>query len=124
MITCPNCAWQNPTGSRFCENCGADLHALNRSQPPAPSSWPEPPTQSVRSNTEDADPMAPDWRMSPLPVEEPPPRKRRVWIWVLVIALLGCLTICVLSFTWLEHTDSGRNFQTRVADEETTQAGD
>jgi hypothetical protein len=43
---------------------------------------------------------------------------------VLVIALLGCLTICVLSFTWLEHTDSGRSFQTRVAEEETTQAGD
>lgn len=61
--------------------------------------------------------------MSPLPQEEPPAKKRRIWIWILVIALLGCLTICVLSFTWLEQTDSGRNFQTRVANEETKQAG-
>ena len=67
--------------------------------------------------------MSPGWRMSPLPTEDVPVQKRRIWIWVLVIALLGCLTICVLSFTWLEHTDSGRSFQTRVAEEETTQAG-
>ncbi len=61
--------------------------------------------------------------MSPLPPEEGPVKQRRIWIWVLVIALLGCLTICVLSFTWLEHTDSGRSFQTRVSEEQTTQAG-
>lgn len=62
--------------------------------------------------------------MSPLPAEDAPVQKRRIWIWVLVIALLGCLTICVLSFIVLEHTDTGRSFQTRVAEEETTQAGD
>lgn len=123
MITCPNCAWQNSANARFCENCGADLQALKRSQPQAASSWPEPPRQSPVYSTDEEDPTAPGWRMSPLPAEDAPVQKRRVWIWVLVIALLGCLTICVLSFTWLEHTDSGRSFQTRVAEEETTQAG-
>ena len=69
------------------------------------------------------DPNDPEWRMSPLPPEEVVRKQRRVWIWVLAIALLACLTLCVISFTWLEHTDSGRSFQTRVAQEETTQAG-
>lgn len=123
MITCPNCAWQNSANARFCENCGADLQALRRSEPQPASSWPEPPKQTSTFGSEDEDPNSPNWRMSPLPPEETPPQKRRIWIWVLVIALLGCLTICVLSFTWLEHTDSGRSFQTRVAEEETTQAG-
>jgi len=123
LITCPNCAWQNSSGARFCENCGADLQALKRSEPPAASSWPEPPRQSGAFGSGEEDPMSPGWRMSPLPTEDVPVQKRRIWIWVLVIALLGCLTICVLSFTWLEHTDSGRSFQTRVAEEETTQAG-
>jgi hypothetical protein len=124
LITCPNCAWQNVAGARFCENCGADLQVLNRSNPPAAQSWPEPPRQPFTNSAVEEDPTSPTWRMSPLPVEEAPVPKRRLWIWVLVIALLGCLTICVLSFTWLEHTDSGRSFQTRVAEEETTQAGD
>jgi hypothetical protein len=68
--------------------------------------------------------MAPDWRMSPLPEEELAKPRRRTWIWVLVIALLACLAVCVVSFAWLENTDSGRSFQTRVAEEELNQNGD
>ncbi|MEZ4531628.1 MAG: hypothetical protein R2835_00480 [Thermomicrobiales bacterium] len=70
------------------------------------------------------DPTSPDWRMAPLPEEEMPRQGRRVWIWVLVVALLVCLTFCVVSFGWLGYTDSGQNFQTRVAEEERNNAGD
>jgi hypothetical protein len=62
--------------------------------------------------------------MSPLPEEEVPPQQRRIWIWVVVAALLLCLSICVISFGWLEYTDSGHNFQTRVAEEELNQVND
>lgn len=61
--------------------------------------------------------------MAPLPQEEMPKQRRRIWIWVLVIALLGCLAFCALSFGWLTYTESGQNFQTRVAEEQTIQAG-
>ena len=61
--------------------------------------------------------------MAPLPADEEAPRQgRRLWIWVVVLALLGCLAVCVIGFTVLEYTDTGRDFQTRVAEEETTQA--
>jgi hypothetical protein len=59
--------------------------------------------------------------MAPLPAEELAPPKRRVWIWILVVALLACLAFCVVSFGWLEYTDSGHDFQTRVAEEELNQ---
>ncbi len=61
--------------------------------------------------------------MAPLPHEEPPQQKRRVWVWLLVFALLGCLAFCALSFGWLSYTDSGHNFQTRISEEQTIQAG-
>ena len=125
MITCPNCAWRNPAGSRFCENCGADLETLNRNAAQPQPSWPQPPRQDQYASTRpDEDPTAPDWRMSPLPEEEIPKQKRRTWIWLLVVALLACLAFCVVSFGWLEYTDSGHNFQTRVAEEELNQTGD
>jgi hypothetical protein len=62
--------------------------------------------------------------MSPLPEEEIPKQRRRTWIWLVVVALLACLAFCVVSFGWLEYTDSGHNFQTRVAEEELNQTGD
>ncbi len=62
--------------------------------------------------------------MSPLPEEEVPKQKRRTIVWLLVIALLACLAFCVVSFVWLEHTDSGQSFQTRVAEEDSNQGGD
>jgi len=62
--------------------------------------------------------------MAPLPQEEVPKPKRRTWVWLLVVALLGCLAFCVVSFGWLEYTNSGQNFQTRVAEEELNQTGD
>lgn len=123
MITCPNCAWQNAAGSRFCENCGADLQALGRSTPTAASSWPEPPRRTPGLGIGEIDPASPEWRMAPLPHEEPPKQKRRVWVWLVVFALLGCLVFCLLSFGWLTYTDSGHSFQTRISDEQTIQAG-
>ena len=125
MIICPNCAWRNAAGSRFCENCGADLEALNRNAPSQASSWPQQPRSdpNVASPSEE-DPTSPEWRMSPLPEEEAPKQKRRTIVWLLVIALLACLAFCVVSFGWLEYTDSGHNFQTRVAEEDRSKNGD
>ena len=62
--------------------------------------------------------------MSPLPEEEIPKQRRRMWVWLLVVALLGCLAFCVIAFGWLEYTDSGHNFQTQVAEDERNQIGD
>jgi hypothetical protein len=61
--------------------------------------------------------------MAPLPPEEAPQPKRRIWVWLLVFALMGCLAICVAGFLWLDQTDSGHNFQTRVAEEEKVNDG-
>lgn len=110
-------------GSRFCENCGADLETLNRTSPQS-QSWPQPGSASGAAFPSDEDPASPNWRMAPLPEEELPPSKRRIWVWVLVILLLACLTICVASFGWLGYTDSGQNFQTRVAEEERINSSD
>lgn len=61
--------------------------------------------------------------MAPLPAEEVAPPKRRLWVWLLVAALLACLVLCVASFTALEYTDTGRNFQTRVAEDQENSSG-
>jgi TRAP-type C4-dicarboxylate transport system permease small subunit len=61
--------------------------------------------------------------MAPLPPEEAaPPRGRRVWLWILAFFLFLCLIGCVGVFGWLGYTDSGRDFQTSVADRATEAA--
>jgi hypothetical protein len=58
--------------------------------------------------------------MAPLPQEEVATRRgRRVWLWVLSGLLLFCMLSCVAAFVWLGYTDSGKNFQTSVAERET-----
>lgn len=61
--------------------------------------------------------------MAPLPPEPPPDTGRRVWLWVVIGVLVACLLVCGASLAWLQYTDSGRDFQTRVAEEATQQAG-
>lgn len=123
LINCPNCAWRNPQGSRFCENCGADLQVLSRTpSSQQASSWPQPP-RSTSAGGSSEDPSSPEWRMAPLPAEEVAPPKRRLWVWLLVAALLACLVLCIASFTVLEYTDTGRNFQTRVAEDQENSSG-
>lgn len=91
MITCANCGYENPEGSRFCANCGASLLGTGRaggSVPPAPV-----------TDRSEIPPTSPEWRMSdpgPLP---PPPRRPR-WLWFLLGILGLCLLICVGLFVW------------------------
>jgi ferric-dicitrate binding protein FerR (iron transport regulator) len=130
--SCPNCGWSNNETNRYCENCGADLRHLtgddapvppadqprdpwSRSSPEGPQGWPAPASEEVP-------PSAPEWRMAPLPHEEPPSAGRRIWLWVVVALLVGCLAVCAVSLFWLQYTDSGQSFQTRVAEEATRQA--
>lgn len=62
--------------------------------------------------------------MAPLPAEEiPGQRGRRVWLWILCGLFLACLISCAVSLVWLGYTDSGKNFQTSVA-ERATETGD
>jgi len=118
VIACPNCGTMNQEGSRFCENCGADLRSLTVGQttppppaqpspppvfvpPPSSASGPPPPTFGPPPGTTaqpwDLPPTAPEWRMSSLPTEPPPQRKRRTWLWVL-IGLIGAIVICCCVF--------------------------
>lgn len=128
--SCPNCGWSNEDQNRFCENCGADfegMQAQGRTAESSTSGW-APPAQSetparTYGNAWEAPPSAPDWRMAPLPPEEMPGKRgRRVWLWVLTGLLLACLISCAGAFLWLGYTDSGKDFQTSVADRETETA--
>ncbi|MBI5935009.1 MAG: FHA domain-containing protein [Chloroflexi bacterium] len=54
MTVCPNCHFQNPIGSIFCADCGAQLatgdsptHSINTSKVTAPVGEPPPPVPSV-----------------------------------------------------------------------------
>ncbi|GIW04578.1 MAG: hypothetical protein KatS3mg059_1198 [Thermomicrobiales bacterium] len=139
MIACPNCGWSNEEGSRFCENCGADLRSLAQPSPPQPvaappSSQPSPPPAAPPPSVPPAPPQrpvgpseipptSPEWRMSPLPPEEVPPKRRRTWLWVLLGLVVALILCCVGFATWLEFTESGKNFQTAVVREATEQAG-
>ncbi len=140
MIACPNCGWSNEEGSRFCEHCGADLRSLAQPSPPQavtgptpvqpspgpgappPPVAPAPPPQRPLGPSE-IPPTSPEWRMSPLPPEELPPKRRRTWLWIVLGLFIALILCCVGTATWLEFTESGRNFQTAVVREATEQAG-
>jgi hypothetical protein len=46
----------------------------------------------------DLPPTSPDWRMSSLPSEPLPPKKRRTWLWVL-LGVIAAIVICCCAFT-------------------------
>jgi hypothetical protein len=122
---CPNCGWSNEDENRFCENCGAEfegMRAQGRESAPATATWGTPRPRPI--SPYEIDPTSEEWRMAPLPPEEPfKPRGRRLWLWFLSAILLVCLILCASGFIWLSYTDSGRNFQTAVAERETETAG-
>ena len=126
MKSCPNCGWSNDDQNRFCENCGADfegMRAQGRVAESSTSGWQpsaQQPTTQGYGGAWEAPPNAPDWRMAPLPPEEMPGgRGRRVWLWVLIGLLLVCVISCAGLVGWVGYTDSGKNFQTSVAERET-----
>jgi hypothetical protein len=124
--TCPNCGWSNEDQNRFCENCGADFSGLERQgQPPTEplSTWRTPSMSGSQPSSPspwEVPPGSPDWRMAPLPPEEAvATRGRRVWLWLLVGVLTVCVVTCAVSVYWLEYTESGRDFQTEMAERAT-----
>lgn len=68
----------------------AQYESERQATPPVTPSAPSAPREEIPD-----DPAAPEWRMAPLPPEEPP--KRRRWVWVLVgIVVLFVLLCCGL----------------------------
>jgi hypothetical protein len=135
VIACPNCGAQNQPGSRFCENCGADLRSLAVPTPqpptPEPSPPPTPPPAFVPPPSEsrvpwELPPTAPEWRMSSLPPEQPPPARRRTWVWVLIACIALIVLCCCGSIVWA-NTDSGQHWLerkgTQLSDYMTEEAG-
>lgn len=126
---CPNCGWSNEAENRFCENCGADFSGLaatgQRAATPT-STWSAPPqyeSSTAPQNPWEVPPASPDWRMAPLPAEEAvAPAGRRIWLWILGIFFLGCVLLCAGGGFWLGYTDSGKNFQTEVAERATEES--
>ena len=137
MIVCPNCGSSNQPVSRFCENCGADLRSLAGSPPPQPPQQPPldqppppfgapatppppvfvPPPVDARPPW-DLPPTSPDWRMSSLPPEPPPARKRRTWLWIL-LGLNAAIIICCCAFTVWASTageDTVQRWATEIND--------
>lgn len=62
----------------------------------------------------------PEWRMTSL--GPPPPQKRRLWLWILLIIIGLCVIACVAGFIWLGFTDSGQEFIENVEATATAQA--
>ncbi len=110
MVTqCANCGATNPSGSRFCAECGAALSPEVLDHQPA-SRLEAPLT---------AQPTDDEWRMSdagPLPER---PRRRRTLLWIVVGILAACLLICLGALVWLS-TGAGSewldDFTTQIAE--------
>ena len=144
MKTCTSCGNANLDRARFCEQCGAKLADL---QPVVPAPPPEPPTEAdlERERAEQrhraASGLPPSWMPPPVQPsfaqdpdwkwndsdEEPPKKKRRKLLWVVGIALLACILVCVGASLFLEFTGPGKRWvssiETQIAESGTEEAG-
>ena len=143
MQTCTQCGHENGADDKYCANCGTKLPGQSpsinepESTPPATPNWADGKTQSNETPTPPSGSIPPpvefrpvgqgpsvedEWRMSSL---GPPPKRRRIWLWVIIGLIALCMLICV-GFAVYVQTDSGSNwwsdFQTQVADEATKAA--
>ncbi len=116
-VRCSNCGTQNESDDRYCANCGMPLPAAE-SRSSLPPQYERPERNVDMSSAADE-----DWRMSSL--GPPPPRKRRVWLWVLLGLLSLCVLICVGTVIFAS-TGTGQEWfndlGTRVAEQATEQA--
>lgn len=119
-MECPQCGHVNDEGDKFCSNCGARLSretSIPRQfQPPErPAIGPAASTPPTVSPTDPRpeDPRDPNWRMSPLPEEEPP--KRRTWLWVLGGLILFCVLLFCGFSLFITYTDTGQNLMNDLA---------
>jgi hypothetical protein len=63
-----------------------------------------------------------EWTMSSL--GPPPPRKRRIWLWIILGLLALCIIVCGGLGIWVGFTDSGENFLNNIEATATAQAED
>jgi uncharacterized membrane protein YvbJ len=116
-MDCPQCGHRNEPGDRFCSNCGTRLEggaSIPRQFEPPQRDEASPPIAAGGTQEEIPENSAdPEWRMSPLPEEEPP--KRRTWLWVLV----GLIVFCILLFCgfsiFVAYTDVGQDLMDNLA---------
>jgi hypothetical protein len=54
----------------------------------------------------------------------PPPRKRRLWLWIVLGVILLCVVACLGFGYWIGFTDSGQEFLDNVEATATAQARD
>lgn len=117
-MTCPECGRENQDEDRFCSNCGARLQPRfempGQFTPERQHDVSEEPARQVPVEQRPAtdDPADPEWRMSPLPPEDPP--KRRTWLWVLVGILLFCVLL-VCGFGVFLTTGTGQDLLNDLA---------
>lgn len=136
MIICPTCGDANADGSRFCSNCGTRLErspepdpepAGERTSDPEYSEPPEPTYAPRRPATDSTElpPSAPEWRMSS-PGPLPEPRRRRMWLWIVLGIIGACLLVCILIYIWSVTigADTIADLSTRAAELSTPDAGD
>lgn len=96
MQRCQQCGHANDTSDRYCGNCGTEINQEPKSVATEEPSTPSIPTQypgfaSERSSSESEGDES--WRMSSL--GPPPAKKRRRWLWILLVVLGLCMLVCV-----------------------------
>lgn len=112
-MQCPQCGENVNEGDRFCASCGTRLDTSGgiprqfeptRSPDDAMQPIQDRPTPEREPAPED--PADPEWRMSSLPDEGPP--KRRRWLWIVGGLLIFCVLL-VCAFAIFLMTDPGQN---------------
>ncbi len=117
MKRCQQCGHENQDDDAFCSNCGTRLSQ----EPSTFTERPESRSATVSQVTGDTgQPVTDeDWRMTSL--GPPPPRKRRLWLWILVGLLLLCVVLCVAGGVFFS-TDAGQEWFEGVATEASERA--
>jgi hypothetical protein len=117
VIKCPNCGTENPDGSRFCAECGADLRSFGQT-PPAGAPPQAPPFQGAFDQASGAPTPIPGWTPGPTYTLEPE-KRRRTWLWIVLGIVAGCIICCCVFTIWANTGGQSviEDWGTRLADE-------
>jgi uncharacterized membrane protein YvbJ len=119
-MQCTQCGEDIKDDNCFCPNCGARVDrsgTIPRQFATTGSTNRDRPENTRHQEPIPENPKDPEWRMSTLPDEDPP--KRRRWLWVVVGLILFCVLLAI-AFSIFLATDAGQNMlddlATRAAD--------